>query len=72
MGGKSRTFRELLDSLGAADDRPRIDEYDALFEALRLHHPIPRTATPKVMRDGRVDPGGATVDPASTLGTDLH
>jgi hypothetical protein len=72
MSGQSRKLRELLERI-SADDRPRIPDFDELLEALRREHgepradlPIPHTATPKVMRDGRVDPGGATVDPAST------
>jgi len=35
VGGKSNKLRALLDSLGAAEDRPRIDDFDKLLEALR-------------------------------------
>jgi hypothetical protein len=53
MSGQSNKLRELLDSLGAADDRPRISDLDELLEALRREHGeagrpdlviIPRTA----------------------------
>jgi hypothetical protein len=35
MSGQNRKLRDLLDALSAADDRPRIGEYDELLEALR-------------------------------------
>jgi hypothetical protein len=38
VGGKSNKLRALLDSLGADDDRPRIDDFDELLEALRREH----------------------------------
>jgi hypothetical protein len=37
-GQRNSTLRELLDRLSAADDRPRIPDFDPLLEALRLHH----------------------------------
>jgi len=54
--GQSNKLREFLDSLGAADDRPRIGDLDPLLEALKNAHgeagrpdlAIPRaTSTPR-------------------------
>jgi hypothetical protein len=69
VSGKSNNkLRALLDSLGAADDRPRIPDFDELLEAVTASSRRRQARSPtnsahrndpeQVMRDGRGRLGG--------------